>query len=332
MSLREQKRRRRCRWEIDHTIHRCLSALDNHWTAQRAFSGLVHHVRAFGSMLRPAGLTGRPGWLDAARIVRGLAALSLECRYWRSAPETWLPFTDAPMVQFLSLAAHVFGGHEAPACLVSAWFSEPDAAVLQHRMWFRHLAAGHNLRGLQLPIEVTKPMVRFFLEAPSHLGVNQALAWSRLRASGIEPRAALDRVAPERQARRELPSQQTNSWKPTGLRGYGHTENYAREWHARIWEIREIVDFEDLEIEGSTLHHCVAIYVESYRRGESSMWSLSCTDHRGAARRNLTIEVDLRTRTIVEARGKWNRNPSAPARRIMLAWAKQERLSVGSWV
>lgn len=62
--------------------------------------------------------------------------------------------------------------------------------------------------------------------------------------------------------------------------------------------------------------------------GRTSIWSLRRTDQRGADRPVLTIEVAPHTRTIIQARGKWNRKPSTSARRIMLAWATREGLSV----
>ena len=324
----QSKRRRRSRWEIDYAIHWHLAALGSHRAAQAALERLVPHVRSVSSLLRPDAESGRPGWIDAARFVQGLAALSRECRYWRSLPEAWKPGVDSRLGQFGSLASHLFGGHSMPMFMVFAWFAESSPEVIQQRMWFRHLAAGHSLRGLGLPIEITKAMTRFFYEAPSHLPIEKALDWAALRAEGMERQAALDHVDLGRNSRQRRPLRIGTTWRGLGIRGFQHTEAYASEWHVRTWQVRELLDDHELESEARTLHHCVHAYTATCRRGRASIWSLRCTDHRGRDRRELTIEIDPRTRTIVQARGKWDKKPTPAARRIMLAWARQEGLHI----
>ncbi|HEV8003935.1 MAG TPA: PcfJ domain-containing protein, partial [Planctomycetaceae bacterium] len=55
---------------------------------------------------------------------------------------------------------------------------------------YRHLAQGHNLRGFALPMRLTKPMVRFFCQAPAHFTVGSALRWCQVRGLGAGPELA----------------------------------------------------------------------------------------------------------------------------------------------
>lgn len=334
MFASQTKRRRRSRWEIDNAIHQWRARVHSHQRAQAALAELVNHVRAASSLLRPAQETGRPGWTDAARYLRGLAAVSYECRYWRNEPATWLPGTGGALSQFHALAQHLFGGHAVPRCMTYVWFEQPSSQINQQRMWFRHLAAGHSLRGLALPFEVTKSVVAFFQESPAHLTIEQAFAWSRLRPQGLDPTEALDQVDPWRHFRDRAVPRAAPRWESSGLHGYRHSEPYGREWHVRTWEVREVLDTDELVREAEALHHCVDsdFYVEACHEGRISIWSVSCTDHRGIGRRELTVQVNASTGKIVHARGKWNRRHAPAVWLVVLAWAKQEGLSIAAYV
>ena len=93
----------------------------------------------------------------------------------------------------------------------------------------------------------------------------------------------------------------------------------------RVWQLIELTNGAQLRTEGSALHHCVASYADRCWRGASRIWSLRA--RRGEkVRRVLTIEVDLRRRMVVQARGWGNRAPSGKALRLLQEWAARERL------
>jgi hypothetical protein len=93
------------------------------------------------------------------------------------------------------------------------------------------------------------------------------------------------------------------------------------------WELRELTSGEQLRAEGAALRHCIASYSSSCWLGRSRIWSLR--RRRGERVRSvLTVELDPRTRTVVQARGFRNRRPAAKEIQLLRAWAAQEGLEL----
>ena len=92
-----------------------------------------------------------------------------------------------------------------------------------------------------------------------------------------------------------------------------------------VWHLMELTNGAQLRTEGTALRHCVASYAERCWRGRSRIWSLRV--RRGVKMRHvLTIEVDLRKRAVVQARGWGNRSASGKPRRLLQDWAAREKL------
>lgn len=92
-----------------------------------------------------------------------------------------------------------------------------------------------------------------------------------------------------------------------------------------LWQLMELTNGAQLRTEGTALHHCVASYAERCWRGASRIWSLRV--HRGEKVRHvLTVEVDMKRRLVVQARGWGNRAPSGKPLRLLQDWAVRERL------
>jgi hypothetical protein len=68
-------------------------------------------------------------------------------------------------------------------------------------------------------------------------------------------------------------------------------------------------------------------YVRSIERGECAIWTQTLENGTGHWR-SLTIEVRLRRRKIVQARGPFNRIPEPRERIALGAWATRNALSV----
>ena len=96
------------------------------------------------------------------------------------------------------------------------------------------------------------------------------------------------------------------------------------------------------------MHHCVASYANSCRRGNVSIWSMQAEDAGGRAHRVMTIALNNRGGTITQARGRHNALPSGKtprgkqqamertylnrlkaSRRILRIWREQEGLTLG---
>lgn len=116
------------------------------------------------------------------------------------------------------------------------------------------------------------------------------------------------------------------TWPASGLRGLTFLETSDDE--PVHWRIDELLASGDLLLEGRLLHHCVASYEYRCLRGISSIWSLRRQSREGPFTAKYTIEVDPRTRTIVQIRGRCNRHAVGLPRKIVALWAQQERLVV----
>jgi hypothetical protein len=92
-----------------------------------------------------------------------------------------------------------------------------------------------------------------------------------------------------------------------------------------VWQMMELTNGAQLRDEGTALHHCVASYADRCWRGASRIWSLRV--RRGERVRHvLTIEVDMKRRAVVQARGWGNRVPSGKPLRLLRDWSARERV------
>lgn len=92
-----------------------------------------------------------------------------------------------------------------------------------------------------------------------------------------------------------------------------------------------LLSVDDLVVEGERLEHCVASYAWSCARGTASIWSLRRPEKDGFTPL-LTIEVDPRTRRVVQARRKRNAFPDAATTSLLQRWARWARLEIAGWV
>jgi hypothetical protein len=95
------------------------------------------------------------------------------------------------------------------------------------------------------------------------------------------------------------------------------------------WELVELTTSGALRAESRALRHCVAWYASRCLRGLSQVFSIR---RRGtlSSRPVVTIEVDPRRRTVVQARGLRNRTASGKALRVLHAWASRERVRIAA--
>ena len=94
---------------------------------------------------------------------------------------------------------------------------------------------------------------------------------------------------------------------------------------AVTWHLTELVNAAQLRTEGAALRHCVASYAERCWRGRSGIWSLrlQCGEE---VRHVLTVEVDMKKRAVVQARGWGNRLAAGKPRRVLESWCVRENL------
>lgn len=91
------------------------------------------------------------------------------------------------------------------------------------------------------------------------------------------------------------------------------------------WHLTELTNGVQLRTEGTALHHCVASYAERCWGGTSRIWSLRL--RRGEKVRHvLTVEVHMKKREVIQARGWGNRLASGESLRVLQSWAVREQL------
>lgn len=118
------------------------------------------------------------------------------------------------------------------------------------------------------------------------------------------------------------------SWKSCGIGAWEKEEGIKGKLSHKTWLVREFTTSAALFDEGRSMRHCVGSYASSCAEGRIAIFGMTVKDFQGHWRA-LTIEVNLGTRTIVQARGIANRMPTEKEREIMTQWARKFNLIVG---
>jgi PcfJ-like protein len=95
------------------------------------------------------------------------------------------------------------------------------------------------------------------------------------------------------------------------------------------WHFREVLDSKTLAGEGRAMGHCVYSYAWRVEKGECSIWTLTLEDETGHWRM-LTIEVRNALRRVVQARGRFNRQPEARELPPLREWVGHNNLEISS--
>jgi hypothetical protein len=117
----------------------------------------------------------------------------------------------------------------------------------------------------------------------------------------------------------------STTWPTCGIPGYERME--GTEGSQTIVRIQEIVASADLREEGRAMRHCVASYSRTCARGASAIFSLARDDGMGYERR-LTIQIDVSSKRIIQARGRFNAPPRPLDERYLRNWATATGLSI----
>lgn len=129
------------------------------------------------------------------------------------------------------------------------------------------------------------------------------------------------------EVRMSLLRRQADRWNP--LEGVEAFETQKFGWR---WKMVELTDQRSLYIEGEDMSHCVGLYSGECQRGESSIFSLrSCKLNEGELDREVTLEVDRKSRRVVQVRAWRNRIPLPAARKVILEWCRANSLEPGAW-
>lgn len=83
------------------------------------------------------------------------------------------------------------------------------------------------------------------------------------------------------------------------------------------WSFTELTSGEELFHEGQAMHHCVGSYAARCAAGYSAIVSLSLDGIR-----RITLEINPKTKRVVQARGQFNREAHAEDQRAMEKWMR----------
>lgn len=182
----------------------------------------------------------------------------------------------------------------------------PIIDFIQHQKFASEEAVVDGVRELRGP-----PQPNFTMKGrtPESL-LRQVTAWHRTLARVHEPR---------------------DEWPASGIAGFLFEEGSAKSANHKIWTIRELTSARALLDEGRAMKHCVGSYASSCARGNSSIWTLEVELPVGQYR-VLTIEVQNRSRLIVQARGKCNALPTEKHLSLLRRWGEQAALTLGRHV
>ncbi|QDT38468.1 PcfJ domain-containing protein [Stratiformator vulcanicus] len=120
-------------------------------------------------------------------------------------------------------------------------------------------------------------------------------------------------------------------WPACGIAGFEWADDKADRRKPRYWTIRELLSTRELIDEGRRMRHCVATYDECCVCGDSAIFALE-VDTLGGIEKALTIEVDLESREIVQARGKGNREPTERELFVVSKWARWTGLTINRYI
>ena len=116
-------------------------------------------------------------------------------------------------------------------------------------------------------------------------------------------------------------------FRPSGFKPYVVVKN---EPVRTVWRVEEVLDAKSLFEEGRRMGHCVYSYGGVVQSGMTSIWIMTMEDGKGPTGRwaMLTIEVRNLTRSIVQARGRYNRMPTNDELSILARFAAQNGLTI----
>lgn len=115
------------------------------------------------------------------------------------------------------------------------------------------------------------------------------------------------------------------TWEGDQIEDWIFEEHRGGDKPNRVWCFQQILCAKELLDEGRSQSHCVSSYIETCRRGQCSIWTM-----RDDGERALTIEI--RDKTIRQARGKRNRQPTFKEIQILKRFASEKNLTVGRWI
>jgi len=148
-----------------------------------------------------------------------------------------------------------------------------------------------------------------------------------LSMKGRNPQALIDQVQRwHRDLSRTPFGQKDYAWESCGISGFEYKTKKA------LYKVVELLSSRDLRDEGAAMHHCVASYARSCNNGSSAIYSMTRTDEENGTKRLLTVEMNVASKTMMQARKKFNEGPTGEDLKIIGLWLAKDNLQKSRWV
>jgi hypothetical protein len=116
---------------------------------------------------------------------------------------------------------------------------------------------------------------------------------------------------------------QIYKWDGLSLADYQcKTNNYT-------WVVSELRNSLSLYREGQKMRHCVVSYAQRCASGECSIFNISCKHKENNTIESMaTLEINTSTKTLVQARGKFNHTVTDETMSIITQWTKENGIVI----
>jgi hypothetical protein len=112
-------------------------------------------------------------------------------------------------------------------------------------------------------------------------------------------------------------------WEGLGLADYQYETNN------HTWIVSELRNSLSLYMEGQKMRHCVVSYAQRCSTGECSIFNASCKNKETHTTESVaTLEVNTITKTLVQARGKYNYRVTDETMEIITLWTKANGITI----
>jgi len=183
MGLSRYRRRKDfAKRRIDKAISQAYRRLSKNKDCYTAFQQLLLAVQSATDLVRPTPEHCR--WSDACLYVQGLMNLATHCRDFVRPLHRWSPSEDSRRKVFASLAQHMLMKYQTPTFMMSAWLRPASALARQQQTWHIGMTRGMSIRRMDVPFRMTRRMESFFLAAPDHFTIEEAMRYSQVLGLG----------------------------------------------------------------------------------------------------------------------------------------------------
>ena len=126
--------------------------------------------------------------------------------------------------------------------------------------------------------------------------------------------------------------QDAKEWEPVDLPDWEWKEGDENDFAKMKYNITQLTKTKELIAEGNKMHHCVATYASSCIKKWCSIFSFRVTNHHQGKFDEPEVTLEIRNKTIVQARGKYNRTPHPHYMQMIRSWADTNGVKFSNYI